>query len=249
MARKNVLVKHLASVEALGSTTVICTDKTGTLTENRMTVSRLYVDRRFLIAPRRAGAGGRRRWAFCSRLHCEEVEKAREGGATIAGRSDGGRPDRDGAPVAARAELHPRVDEVPFDSDRKRLSTLHRTAEGRAVHQRRARALLPLCSAPAADALSEIAARWRDAEEDGSDGLRVLALASRRVRTVRPPRLEEDLTLLGLVGLEDPPRPEVPAAIAKCRSAGIRWSWSRAIIRRRQWRSPARSGWSAPPAA
>jgi sodium/potassium-transporting ATPase subunit alpha len=117
--------------------------------------------------------------------------------------------------------LCPRVDEVPFDSDRKRLSTLHRTSEGLVLFTKGAlAALLPLCgSLP-----SGSAERWRDAEEAmAGNGLRVLALASRRVsEPYDRSRLEADLTLLGLVGLEDPPRPEVPAAIARCRSAGIK---------------------------
>ena len=82
LARKNVLVKHLASVEALGSATVICTDKTGTLTENRMTVRRLFVDSRFFTSPQDAlaQAGEVARRLLLTALHCEEVEKAREGG-------------------------------------------------------------------------------------------------------------------------------------------------------------------------
>ena len=85
-------------------------------------------------------------------------------------------------------------------------------------------ALLPLCHARGQPLSAETAARWRDAEQSmASDGLRVLALGSRRVpEPYDRARLEEGLTLLGLVGLEDPPRPEVPAAIARCRSAGIK---------------------------
>jgi calcium-translocating P-type ATPase len=228
LARKNVLVKHLASVEALGSTTVICTDKTGTLTENRMAVRRLYVDGSFFASPREAlaQAGDVARRLLLTALHCEEVEKAREGGATKLL----GDPTEVALVEMARLALpdeplSPRVDEVPFDSDRKRLSSLHRTAEGLVLFTKGALAsLLPLCSAAGQPLSSEVAARWRDAEEAmACDGLRVLALAFRRVADPYDrSRLEEGLTLLGLVGLEDPPRPEVPAAIAKCRSAGIK---------------------------
>jgi sodium/potassium-transporting ATPase subunit alpha len=133
LARKSVLVRHLASVEALASTTVICTDKTGTLTENRMSVSRLYVDGRFFDSPQDtlAQAGDVAQHLMLTALHCEEVEKAREGGVT---RLLGDPTEvalvemaRDALP---RQVVHPRVDEVPFDSDRKRLSTLHRTDQG-----------------------------------------------------------------------------------------------------------------------
>jgi len=228
LARVNVLVKHLASVEALGSTTVICTDKTGTLTENRMTVRRLYVDRRFFDSSEEAlaQAGDVARRLLLSALHCEDVEKAREGGVMRLL----GDPTEVALVEMARSALpgqvlHPRVDEVPFDSDRKRLSTLHRTSEGLVLFTKGAlAALLPLCGAAGNQLPSETAARWREAEEAMAiSGLRVLALASRRVpEPYDRSRLEEGLTLLGLVGLEDPARREVPAAIAKCRSAGIK---------------------------
>ena len=228
LARKNVLVKHLASVEALGSATVICTDKTGTLTENRMTVRRLYVDGRFFASAEEALAqtDDAARGLLLTALHCEEVEKAREGGATRLI----GDPTEVALVEAARRALpdqllFARVDEVPFDSDRKRLSTLHRTDEGLVLFTKGAlAALLPLCDAVGQTLPDEAAAQWRHAEEAmASDGLRVLALASRRVREPYDrSHLEEDLTLLGLVGLDDPPRPEVPAAIARCRSAGIK---------------------------
>jgi sodium/potassium-transporting ATPase subunit alpha len=228
LARKNVLVKQLASVEALGSTTVICTDKTGTLTENRMTVRRLYVDDRLLGSPQEAlaQAGDVARHLLLTALHCEEVEKARTG-AAVTLRGD---PTEIALVQMARSALpgqilYPRVDEIAFDSDRKRLSTLHRTDDGLVLFTKGAlAALLPLCTTDGRPLPPEVAARWREAEEAmAADGLRVLALASRHVpEPYDRSNLEEGLTLLGLVGLADPPRPEVPAAIAKCRSAGIK---------------------------
>ena len=114
-----MLVKHLASVEALGSITVICADKTGTLTENRMTVSRLYMDGRFFTSPQDAlaQAGEVARGLLLTALHCEEVEKAREGGVI---RLLGDPTEVALIEMARKAlpgqVLHPRVDEVPFDS-------------------------------------------------------------------------------------------------------------------------------------
>jgi calcium-translocating P-type ATPase len=228
LARKNVLVKHLASVEALGSTTVICTDKTGTLTENRMTVGRLYVDGRFFDSPNDAlaQAGDVARRLLLTALHCEEVEKARDRGTT---KLLGDPTEVALVQMARRAlpgeTLFPRVDEVPFDSDRKRLSTLHRTDAGLVLFTKGAlAALLPLCGACGQPLPPETAALWREAEDAmASGGLRVLALACRRVpEPYDHTRLEEGLTLVGLVGLEDPPRPEVPGAIARCRAAGVK---------------------------
>jgi sodium/potassium-transporting ATPase subunit alpha len=228
LARASVLVKHLASVEALGSTTVVCTDKTGTLTENRMTVRRLYVDGRFFDSAQEAltQAGDVARRLLLTALHCEEVEQAREGGATKLL----GDPTEIALVEMARSALPgqvlcPRVDEVPFDSERKRLSTLHRTDEVLVLFTKGAlAALLPLCSGSERLLSPEAAARWGEAEQAmATDGLRVLALACRRVpEPYDRSRLEEDLTLLGLVGLEDPARPEVAGAITKCRSAGIK---------------------------
>ena len=255
LARKNVLVKHLASVEALGSTTVICTDKTGTLTENRMTVRRLYVDGRFFDSPQEAlaQAGDVARGLLLTALHCEEVEKAREGGATRLL----GDPTEVALIEMARhalpgAMLYPRVDEVPFDSDRKRLSTLHRTGEGLVLFTKGALAsLLPLCSAAGQPLPSEIAARWRDAEEAmASNGLRVLALASRRVaRPLRPlaPGRGPDPAWASS-GSRTRPDPKCRRRSPSAAPPVSRWSWSRAIIRRPPWPSPVRSAWSAPPA-
>jgi magnesium-transporting ATPase (P-type) len=125
---------------------------------------------------------------------------------------------------------HPRVDEVPFDSDRRRLSTLHRTPAGLLLCTKGAlEALLPLCRGVQIDGevqpLGEEQRMEFLAAQDAlaDDGLRVLAVAARAVpETYHHDRLEEGLILLGLVGLEDPVRPEVPDAMARCRSAGIR---------------------------
>jgi magnesium-transporting ATPase (P-type) len=122
------------------------------------------------------------------------------------------------------------VDEVPFDSDRKRLSTVHQTPGGLRLHCKGAlECVLPLCSrAQTASGEEVLSDEWRErllraeAEMAGA-GLRVLALAARPVPSgYDRDRLEEGLTLLGLAGLEDPPRPEVPAAVRTCRGAGIR---------------------------
>ena len=124
----------------------------------------------------------------------------------------------------------PRLDEVPFDTDRKRLSTLHQTPQGLTLYTKGAlETLLPCCHMVQMDTVvqpltAERQAQFLQAQERLAEaGLRVLAFAYRVVpEGYDPSQLEERLTLLGLVGLEDPPRPEVPMAIQQCKNAGIK---------------------------
>ncbi|WP_431858055.1 cation-translocating P-type ATPase [Azospirillum sp.] len=205
MARRNVLIRHLPAVETLGSATVICTDKTGTLTLNRMSV--------------RAAHGVAEAIAVVER-HCHTLKRSDTGWL--------------GDPMevalvehAGPGTVHPLAGEVPFDTERKRLSTLHDTPAGRVVYTKGAvETVLPLCvaratadgSAPLDDAGRAELLKVQEAMADR--GLRVLALAWREDPDDADP--ERALVLAGVVGLEDPPRPEVPAAIARAHAAGIR---------------------------
>ena len=291
MARRNALVKRLSAVETLGCTTVICTDKTGTLTRNEMTVRRIWMaDARFTVSGAgyasegriepeegaRAGAPGRgaadhdidghARSALHELLRAAALCNDARLVPPDAGASDGqwtalGDPTEAALLVAARkgglddeaeARAQPRLRELPFDSRRKRMSTLN--AAGRSAlasapgrHPAPASAARPAIVAYVKGAPVEILARCsriltagtecvideaaRDAARTANDayarsGLRVLAVARRELADMpaepAPELVETDLTLLGLVAMHDPPRPEVAAAVDTCRRAGIR---------------------------
>ncbi|WP_062312720.1 cation-translocating P-type ATPase [Demequina rhizosphaerae] len=228
MARRNAIVKDLASVETLGSASVICSDKTGTLTQNRMAVTRL-VTADGTAAPGEAARVAREAVAF----------GALASDATVAG--DGGF-EGDPTEVAfleAERELEAetlrsgfdRVDSVSFSSERRRMSVL-------ATHDERAD-VLAVKGAP--DVVLARCARVRTEDGDvalgpdrragldaaidalADDGMRTLAVAIREApASSAREEHEADLTLLGVVGLEDPPRDEARAAVAEAQAAGIR---------------------------
>ena len=249
MVRRHALVRSLPSVETLGSTQVICTDKTGTLTVGSMTLRRLVTpDSAFRVtgeglAPEGAILGeGEEDGAAPKEVQdllrvaagCNDAELAAEAGKTVVA----GDPTEVALLVAAakagiRREAleaeEPRLRTLPFDSDRKRM-TVVREREGsayayvkgapeailaRSTRVRTRTGDLPL------DTLSR--ARLEQAIAHlAADALRVLAFAERRLERVEDGAIEEDLTFLGLAGLQDPPRAEARDAVARCRRAGIR---------------------------
>ncbi len=246
MARRKALIKQLMSVETLGCTTVICTDKTGTLTENRMRVDRLYLDGRVLDV-------GGSHLLENGRLVPMENQRGVESLVRAVACCNNAKPVRGQAghllftgdptevALAELAQRHgtawrsrpPRMGELPFDADRKCMTTLH-WIEGKLVAfvKGAPEVVLPLCSRiEVGGEARPLAGPERDAVLAHSRTLaeqayRVLAVASRRIESGLPAldssAVERDLTVLGLVGLMDPPHREVLEAVARCRQAGVR---------------------------
>ncbi|HET6964120.1 MAG TPA: cation-transporting P-type ATPase [Acidimicrobiales bacterium] len=244
MARRKALIRRLAAVETLGATTVICTDKTGTLTKAEMTVQRIYASGRLHAvtgvgyAPEGEVEGPEgvqdliRAAALCSDARIQPpggghgwriLGDTTEGAILVAAAKAGLDPEKE----AAVAE---RVRTFPFDADRKMMSTIHRRGGELELCLKGApQSVLPRCTAVQwDDRILPLDAPRRQAFERANDemaaqALRVLAVARRDLASdrIKEPEAEQGLTLLGLVAMADPPRPEVAQAVAACRRARI----------------------------
>ena len=234
MAKRNVLIRYLPAVETLGSTTVICTDKTGTLTQNRMAVKQLLLGRALeSTAAAQPGSelGERFRPFFLASLLCHDLrESTARGASTLLGDPMETALFNMARRALPSAERFPKLYEIPFDADRMRLSTIHETPEGPTLYCKGApEVVISRCSRMLVDGDTRsfddaLRKQVLDAHEAMAErGLRVIAFAYRPLPAGwRNLELEEELVFTGLAGLEDPPRAEVPEAMRKCREAGIR---------------------------
>ncbi|MFW5777022.1 MAG: cation-translocating P-type ATPase [Spirochaetota bacterium] len=228
MAKRHALVNRLSSVETLGSTTVICTDKTGTLTENRLTVAELAVP----------GGEAPTRYEVDALAEKPDDVTDRAGEMRLLGAlctnveagTDVGDPlevalVRDarsaGLQLETLREEHPEVEEIAFDSSLMEMATIHRDGDDFFAAVKGApERVIEQC--PGVDAEAWLAL----ADEMSADGLRVLAIARRAVevsqgKRLTPEEVYRDLELAGLVGLRDPARPEIADVIGQCQDAGI----------------------------
>jgi sodium/potassium-transporting ATPase subunit alpha len=224
MSKRKALIKTLTSVETLGSVTVICTDKTGTLTQNRMDVKRIDSLGELTKTDKQRPPLMLTVALLCN--NTKVVEGSLKGEPTEVALYK--KAFESIGPIASR-----RMKEFPFDSDRKRMSTVNLlNGETHVMTKGAPESVFSICSHCLTDgeivqfdeALREKAVSLYHSVTD--EGLRVLAFAHKQVKngevTVRADDAEKNMVFLGLMGLEDPPRPEVPEAIRKCREAGIR---------------------------
>ncbi len=251
MVRRKVIVRRLPSVESLGSATVICSDKTGTLTQNEMTVQKIYSAERMLDV---SGVGYEPNGAFSNEgkveiardeklllraaILCNNARLEREEGRwqVIGSRTEGALitlGKKAGMSREIEEESYPRVGELPFESNRKLMSTLHNNPEGgKIAFVKGAPAAIIERSTHAYEG-GKVSALGKERKGEllnvnrgmAGSALRVLALAYRELpedlNDPSPESVEKELTFLGFVGMIDPPREGVKHAIELCKEAGI----------------------------
>ena len=226
MVKRNALIRRLPAVETLGGASVICSDKTGTLTQNRMTLTKAYVDG--MTEPEQitsANSDSVKKLLQYGTLCCDgsvvfngteeqHIGDPTETAIVLAAH-------KNGMPKDALNKTSPRLAEIPFDSDRKLMTTVNKIDGKNIVIVKGAfDMMMPRCIAGNLDAAKQMT------ESMSEDALRVLAVAYKEIDVIpenpTSEQLESDLIFMGLVGMIDPPRPEAKAAVAVCRRAGIK---------------------------
>jgi Ca2+-transporting ATPase len=252
LAKRNAIIRKLSSAETLGATTVICSDKTGTLTKGEMTVRKIYVGNKMIDV---TGVGYEPTGQFlesgtsidpkenvdltlllrasmlCTNAHYDgkSVIGDTTEGALIAAAAKAGMTKKD------LEDIYPRVSEVPFTSERKRMTTIHKAPEGKLFAYVKGAPEIILGRSTHViknGRVNKLSAKDRKTvletnEKMASDALRVLGVAYKELSTITPENIdedsaEEDLVFVGLSGMIDPPRDEAKEANLKCQLAGIK---------------------------
>ena len=226
MVKKNAIIKRLPAVETLGSASVICSDKTGTLTQNRMTLVKTYLDGGEVTSFDSASVPPEvRRLLEWGTLCCDGSVTVEDGKETHIGDPTETAivlaAYRAGSTKEALNEEYPRIAELPFDSDRKLMTTVNKI-DGKLLAI--VKGAFDVMATRCVKGDIEAARAANDAMS--ADALRVLAVGYKEIEKVSEEptseELESGLTFMGLVGMIDPPRPEAKAAVAVCRQAGIK---------------------------
>ena len=239
MVKRNAIIRTLPSVETLGSATVICSDKTGTLTQNKMTVEKVFFNNKvFDVSEKVNDVDEHYKLLLNSMILCNDSKLTKEnesykvtGDPTETALVDLG--IKSNFVKTKMDEEFKRIEEIPFDSDRKLMTTVHEVENEKIVYTKGGLdELLACCNkilldGNVIDITDAHKAEIRKVNEElASNALRILAMAYKNINELPSKEnissLESDLIYIGMVGMIDPARPEVKEAVAKCKTAGIR---------------------------